>query len=106
MDKIYITTDYAKELILNEYNDEGIFDEVTLDAMSNRKLGQVLNFEQKELGTNEHYIVKDFMLVAYRLANGWTDYKKNKSYNTCDIDGAKLWINPGGNLYCDRVHEE
>ena len=30
---------------------------------------------------------------------------ENKSVETCDIDGAKLWIAPGGETYCDLEHD-
>ena len=28
----------------------------------------------------------------------------NQSPETCDLDGAKLWIGPGNQIYCDQEH--
>ena len=45
------------------------------------------------------------MKIFLRLPNGWSKAVKNKSKEKCDIDGAKLWINPGGQKYCDLEHD-
>lgn len=45
------------------------------------------------------------MKISLRLKIGWQYKVKNKSKETCDIDGAKLWIAPHGGIYCDKVHE-
>ena len=44
------------------------------------------------------------MKIALRTANGWSKYVKNEGKETCDIDGARLWIGPGEQIYCDLVH--
>jgi hypothetical protein len=31
---------------------------------------------------------------------------ENKDKERCDIDGERLWIGPGNQIYCDLVHEE
>jgi len=28
----------------------------------------------------------------------------NRSRETCDACGAKLWIGPGSQIYCDQIH--
>lgn len=45
------------------------------------------------------------MKIALRTANGWSKYLQNRDKERCDSDGARLWINPGGQLYCDLVHD-
>lgn len=44
--------------------------------------------------------------IARRLLNGWSGRVENRDPEKCDLDGAKLWINPGGQLYCDLVHDQ
>ena len=34
---------------------------------------------------------------------GWRR-RKNKSKEVCDICGARLWISPGGDKYCNNIH--
>jgi|HubBroStandDraft_3_1064219.scaffolds.fasta_scaffold194050_1 hypothetical protein len=45
------------------------------------------------------------MRIYLRLAKGWSKRVKNKDKEKCDIDGARLWIDPGGQIYCDREHD-
>ena len=45
------------------------------------------------------------MKISRRLANGWADRVENRDRERCDIDGAKLWIGPGDQIYCNLVHE-
>lgn len=45
------------------------------------------------------------IIISRRLENGWSKRVINKDPERCDIDGAKLWIGPGDNIYCDLVHE-
>jgi hypothetical protein len=42
--------------------------------------------------------------IFLRLTNGWSDPVENIDEECCDIDGAMLWIGPGGQVYCDLVH--
>lgn len=42
--------------------------------------------------------------ISLRTRTGWTK-TKNKGKETCDIDGARLWVAPHGGVYCDREHE-
>lgn len=104
--KNIISRQEAIDLILVSYNEEGIFDTITLQAMKNKELANVLNFEMKELESKTQFkVIKDF-LISRRLENGW-DYKLlNKSHTHCDVDGAKLWIAPHGGIYCDLVHKK
>jgi hypothetical protein len=44
------------------------------------------------------------MKVFFRIPKGWSKPIENESKNTCDIDGAKLWIGPGDQIYCDSDH--
>jgi hypothetical protein len=45
------------------------------------------------------------MKISLRIPNGWTPRVKNKGKETCDIDGARLWIGPGSQIYCDQNHD-
>jgi hypothetical protein len=45
------------------------------------------------------------MKIYRRLAGGWSQPVENKDKEKCDIDGAKLWIGPGDQVYCDLVHD-
>ena len=29
----------------------------------------------------------------------------NRGKETCDLDGARLWIGPGNQIYCDQEHD-
>jgi len=42
--------------------------------------------------------------IRLRLADGWSQPVENRHGERCDLDGAKLWIGPGGQVYCDLVH--
>ena len=44
------------------------------------------------------------MKIFFRIPKGWSKPIENHSKNTCDIDGAKLWIGPGDQIYCDSDH--
>lgn len=44
------------------------------------------------------------MKIFLRIPNGWSKPVKNQDNERCDIDGAKLWISPGGQIYCDLEH--
>ena len=46
------------------------------------------------------------MKIFRRLPDGWSNLVENKDKQKCDVDGATLWINPGGRLYCDLVHDK
>ena len=46
------------------------------------------------------------MKIALRTASGWSKYLLNRDKERCDSDGARLWVNPGGNLYCDLEHDD
>jgi hypothetical protein len=45
------------------------------------------------------------MKISRRLAKGWSKSAENENKERCDIDGAKLWIGPGNQAYCDLVHD-
>jgi hypothetical protein len=45
------------------------------------------------------------MKINRRLAKGWSGPVENKHRDKCDIDGAKVWIGPGDQIYCDLVHD-
>jgi hypothetical protein len=45
------------------------------------------------------------MKIFLRLARGWSKPVENKAKEKCDIDGAKLWIGPGDQIYCDLEHD-
>jgi hypothetical protein len=45
------------------------------------------------------------MKIFLRMPNGWSKPVGNKSKETCDIDGAKLWVGPGSQVYCDLEHD-
>lgn len=44
------------------------------------------------------------LTISLRLPNGWSKPVANKDPEHCDLDGARLWIGPGGQIYCDSVH--
>lgn len=40
--------------------------------------------------------------IYRRLGNHeWSERVNNESHTNCDFCGEKLWINPGGDLYCE-----
>jgi len=41
------------------------------------------------------------MKVYRRTAIGWSKVVNNKSKTHCDKCGLRLWINPGGGIYCN-----
>ena len=41
------------------------------------------------------------MKIYRRLKTGWSETVENKSISHCDICGEKLWMNPGGGIYCN-----
>lgn len=43
--------------------------------------------------------------ISLRLPGGWSKPIENLDFEECDIDGAQLWIGPGGQIYCDLMHE-
>jgi hypothetical protein len=45
------------------------------------------------------------MKIFLRMPKGWSKPVENKSKETCDIDGAKLWVGPGSQVYCDLQHD-
>lgn len=48
---------------------------------------------------------KKALTISLRLPEGGSKPVQNVDSEKCDIDGAKLWISPGGQIYCDLVHE-
>jgi hypothetical protein len=44
------------------------------------------------------------MNIFLRIPKGWSRPVPNQSRETCDLDGAKLWIGPGNQIYCDQEH--
>jgi hypothetical protein len=42
--------------------------------------------------------------ISLRLPDDWSEPVANRDSEKCDIDGARLWISPGGRVYCDLVH--
>jgi hypothetical protein len=47
---------------------------------------------------------KKTLNISLRLAEGWSKPVENSDPEHCDLDGARLWIGPGGQIYCDLVH--
>ncbi len=45
------------------------------------------------------------LAISLRLRDGWSKKVQNKDPKKCDIDGARLWIGPGGQIYCDLIHD-
>ena len=50
------------------------------------------------------------MKIAYRVKGNtnigrWADNQyQNKGKIHCDMCGDKLWVNPGGGIYCNAEH--
>jgi len=44
------------------------------------------------------------MQIYLRIPKGWSKPVTNQSKETCDLDGARLWIGPGNQIYCDQEH--
>jgi hypothetical protein len=45
------------------------------------------------------------MRVFLKISKGWSKPVENHNKETCDIDGQKLWIGPGNQVYCDAEHD-
>jgi len=45
------------------------------------------------------------MEIFLRIPKGWSKPVKNTGKETCDLDGAKLWVGPGNQIYCDLEHD-
>jgi hypothetical protein len=45
------------------------------------------------------------MKILLRIPKGWSKPVENKDREKCDICGAKLWIGPGDQVYCDEAHD-
>jgi hypothetical protein len=45
------------------------------------------------------------MEIFLRIPQGWSKPRENAGKETCDIDGAKLWVGPGNQIYCDLEHD-
>lgn len=45
------------------------------------------------------------MKIFLRIPKGWSKPIENRGKETCDLDGAKLWIGPGDQIYCDLEHD-
>ncbi len=46
------------------------------------------------------------LTIFLRLPDGWSKPIQNKDPRHCDIDGARLWISPGAQIYCDEIHNQ
>jgi hypothetical protein len=44
------------------------------------------------------------MEIYLRIPKGWSKPVDNRSREICDLCGAKLWIGPGNQIYCDQLH--
>jgi hypothetical protein len=44
------------------------------------------------------------LMICLRLLDGWSEPIENRDPKRCDIDGARLWISPGSQIYCDEIH--
>ena len=44
------------------------------------------------------------MQIYLRIPKGWSKPVENRGQETCDLDGARLWIGPGNQIYCDQIH--
>jgi len=45
------------------------------------------------------------MKIFLRTRKGWSKPVENQNPFLCDSDGAKLWIGPGDQIYCDLEHK-
>lgn len=46
-------------------------------------------------------------LIAFRTHDGWSNrmpFDIDRAEPTCPFEGALLFLNPGGDPYCDQVH--
>jgi hypothetical protein len=48
---------------------------------------------------------ESIMEIYLRIPKGWSKPVLNQGKETCDADGARLWIGPGGLIYCDQEHD-
>jgi hypothetical protein len=44
------------------------------------------------------------MQIYLRISKGCSKPVENRGVETCDLCGAKLWIGPGNQIYCDQLH--
>ena len=44
------------------------------------------------------------MEIYLRIPKGWSKPVENQNQEACDLCGAKLWIGPGNQIYCDQHH--
>jgi len=45
------------------------------------------------------------MEIFLRIPKGWSKPVQNQGREACDLDGARLWIGPGNQIYCDQEHD-
>jgi hypothetical protein len=45
------------------------------------------------------------MKIFLRISKVWSKPVENRNKEMCDIDGAKLWVGPGDQIYCDLGHD-
>ena len=45
------------------------------------------------------------MEIFLRIPKGWSKPTNNTNEEKCDFCGAKLWIGPGNQIYCDSEHD-
>jgi len=45
------------------------------------------------------------MKILLRIPKGWSKPVENKDKEKCDLCGAKLWVGPGDQIYCDAEHD-
>ena len=55
--------------------------------------------------SNDFGIIGYVMKIFLRIPKGWSKPVENTGEETCDIDGSKLWIGPGNQIYCDAEHD-
>lgn len=46
------------------------------------------------------------MKIFLRIPKGWSKLVENRGKESCDLDGAKLWVGPGEQVYCDLNHDQ
>ena len=49
---------------------------------------------------------KKHLRISLRLRDGWSERVMDNDPMRCDLDGARLWISPGGDIYCDLIHTD
>ena len=45
------------------------------------------------------------MKIYLRIPKGWSHKVLNRGKETCDLCGAKLWVDPGNRPYCEQEHD-